>query len=161
MQSSWKEYLLRQARLNSMCTENIEGIRACESKADAVALYKKTIDWALERNYPAINFIRNEFGNCDDLGLFVDRVFHGELLDAHQCYVFHNCKGEITVDINLSDKIIPMLYFANGCNMTIKRVGGPHILPIKVPLYIFHDNTIVAEDTEDITFRIYKKGGVE
>ena len=59
MQSSWKEYLLRQARLHSMCTENLEGLRACETKADAVALYKKTIDWALEKNYPPVNFIIN------------------------------------------------------------------------------------------------------
>lgn len=161
MQPSWKEYLLRQARLNSMCLENIEGIQACESKADAIALYKKTVDWALERRYPQINFIRNEFGDFEDLGLFVDKTFHGELLNAHQCYVFHNCQGNIEVDLNSSERIIPMLYFANGCNMTITRADKESAFPITVPLYIFHENNIVAEDCDSIKFRIYKKGGVE
>ena len=158
MQSSWKEYLLRQAHLNSMCTENLEALRACESKAEAVALYKKTIDWALEKNFPSVNFIKNEFGDCEDLGLFVDRDFHGELLDAHQCYVFHNCRGHITVDLNVEKKIIPMLYFANGCNISVTRANAPHTLPIRVPLYIYGENRIDAKDDDDITFS--RKGGV-
>ena len=140
-----------------MCTENLEGLRACETKADAVALYKKTIDWALEKNYPPVNFIRNEFGDCEDLGIFVDKDFHGELLDEHQCYVFHNCKGHISVDINLEKKIIPMLYFANGCDLSISRADTPHTLPIRVPLYIFGENNISAEDNGDVTFKKYQR----
>ena len=161
MQPSWKEYLLRQARLYSMCTENLEGLRACETKADAVTLYKKTIDWALEKNYPPVNFIRNEFGDFEDLGVFVDKDFHGELLDENQCYVFHNCRGNIKVDLNVFKAIIPMLYFANGCNISITRADSPHSLPIKVPLYIFGENKIVANDDDDIIFRIYRKGGAK
>lgn len=157
MQNSWKEYLLRQARLNSMCTENVEALRACETKEEAVALYKKTIDWALEASYPPVNFIRNEFGDCEDLGIFVDKDFHGELLDEHQCYVFHNCRGYITVDLNVKKKIIPMLYFANGCEMSISRADSPHTLPIKVPLYIYGENLVKAEDNDDIIFK--RKGG--
>lgn len=158
MQPSWKEYLLRQARLHSMCTENLEALRACNTKADAVALYKKTIDWALEENYPPINFIRNEFGDCENLGVYIDRTFHGELFDEHQCYVFHNCRGYITVDINIQKKIIPMLYFANGCQLSVGRANSAHTMPIRVPLYIYGENTIVADDDEDIIFT--KKGGV-
>ena len=157
--TSWKEYLLRQARLESMCTENIDALRACETKLDAVTLYKKTIDWALEKNYPPVNFIRNEFGDCEDLGIFVDKDFHGELLDEHQCYVFHNCRGEIKVDLNISKAIIPMLYFANGCNISITRADAAHTLPIRVPLYIYGENIIKAEDNDDITFS--KKGGAK
>lgn len=157
MQSSWKEYLLRQARLHSMCTENLEGLRACETKADAVALYKKTIDWALEENYPPLNFIRNEFGDCEDLGIFVDKDFHGELLVEHQCYVFHNCRGHVRVGLNSSKAIIPMLYFANGCDMSITRGDSSPILPIRVPLYIYGANRIEAQDSSDITFT--RKGG--
>ena len=41
---SWKEFLLRQARLNSMCLDNMDALRACQTKAEAVNLYKKTID---------------------------------------------------------------------------------------------------------------------
>lgn len=155
--NSWKEYLLRQARLNSMCAENIDALRDVQSKAEAVALYKKTIDWALEKNYPPVNFIRNEFGDCEDLGIFIDRTFNGELLDEHQCYVFHNCRGHIRVDLNISKKIIPMLYFANGCDMSVSRADSPHTLSIRVPLYIYGYNTIKAEDNDDIIFT--RKGG--
>ena len=140
-----------------MCTENLEGLRACETKADAVALYKKTIDWALEENYPPVNFIRNEFGDCEDQGIFIDRVFNGELLNEHQCYVFHNCRGHIAVDINIPLKIIPMLYFANGCDLSISRADTPHTLPIRVPLYIFGENNISAEDNDDVTFKKYQR----
>lgn len=150
--TSWKEYLLRQARLESMCTENMDALRACETKADAIALYKKTIDWALEKNYPTVNFIRNEFGDCENLGVYIDRTFNGELLNEHQCYVFHNCRGHITVDINIEKRIIPMLYFANGCNISVSCESQ-----IKVPLYIFGENNIDADDT----FRIYRKGGAK
>lgn len=158
MQPSWKEYLLRYARLNSMCTDNIEMLKSCETKADAISLYKRTIDWALKNDYPTINFIRNEFGDCDDLGVFVDRVFYGEVLDEHQCYVFHNCRGSINVDLNISKGIIPMLYFANGCDVKVGRANSAHTLPIKVPLYIYGDNKINASDSDDIIFT--RKGGV-
>ena len=142
-----------------MCTENIDALRACETKADAVTLYKKTIDWALEKSYPPVNFIRNEFGDCEDLGIFVDKDFHGELLNEHQCYVFHNCRGHIAVDINIEKRIIPMLYFANGCNLRVTRAESPQSLHIKVPLYIYGENTIVADDDEDIIFT--RKGGAK
>lgn len=135
-----------------MCTENIDALRVCETKADAIALYKKTIDWALEKNYPPVNFIRNEFGDCEDLGIFIDKTFNGELLNEHQCYVFHNCRGHIAVDINIEKKIIPMLYFANGCNISVSCVSE-----IRVPLYIFGESNIQANDT----FRIYRKGGAK
>lgn len=140
-----------------MCTENIDALRAVQSKAEAVALYKKTIDWALEKNYPPVNFIRNEFGDCEDQGVFIDKVFNGELLNEHQCYVFHNCRGHITVDIDIPLKIIPMLYFANGCNISVTRANTPHTLPIRVPLYIFGDNSITAENDDDVTFKKYCK----
>lgn len=142
-----------------MCEENFEWLKACETKGQAVYLYKKTIDWALEKNFPPINFIRNEFSECENLGLFVDVDFHGELLDEHQCYVFHNCRGYITVDLNVVRKIIPMLYFANNCNMRIFRADSPHTLPIKVPIYIYGENSILAEDSDDIIF--IRKGGVQ
>ena len=140
-----------------MCNENIELLKSCTTKEDAILLYKKTIDWALEKNYPSINFLRNEFGDYEKQGIFVDKVFNGELLNEHQCYVFHNCSGEIKVDLNIDKSIIPMLYFANNCNMVIERSDMPHTLPIKVPLYIFGENKILAESNDDIIFRKHQK----
>ena len=160
MNPSWKEYLLRLGGLESMCKENMDALRSCETKAEAVSLYKKTIDWALEKNYPSVNFIRNEFNDCEDQGIFIDRVFNGELLNEQQCYVFHNCRGEITVDINLSLKIIPMLYFANNCSMRIKRADCLHAASISVPLYIFGSNVIDAESNDCVTFKRHYRDGV-
>lgn len=157
MYPSWKEYLLRMGRLDSMCLENIEALRSCQTKEEAISLYKKTADWALEKNYPSIEFIRKEFCGYESEGLFIDKVFHGALLNDHQCYVFHNCSGHIAVDINIEKRIIPMLYFANGCNLCVTRAESPQSLSIKVPLYIYGDNTITAKDTDNITFT--RKGG--
>lgn len=154
---SWKEYLLRMGRLDSMCLENIEALRICQTKEEAISLYKKTVDWALEKNYPSIEFIRKEFCGYESEGLFIDKVFHGELLNEHQCYVFHNCSGHIAVDINIEKRIIPMLYFANGCQLSVGRANSAHTMPIRVPLYIYGENTIVADDDEDIIFT--RKGG--
>lgn len=157
MYFSWKEYLLRQARLSSMCTENLDALKSCETKEEAISLYKKTVDWALERDFPPLIILRKEFGNFEKLGLFVDHDFNGELLNEHQCYIFHNCRGHIKVDLNLSEKIIPMLYFANGCDMMITRFESHGPFSIKVPLYIYGDNNIVADNNEDIIFS--RKGG--
>jgi hypothetical protein len=50
-----------------------------------------------------------------------------------------------------------MLYFANGCNISVTRADTPHTLPIRVPLYIYGENRIKAEDNDDIIFA--RKGG--
>lgn len=155
MRQHWKQSLLDLAKSNNMCVDNYKALIDCNNKQDAVSLYKRTIDWALKRNYPAIEFLRQEFSDCEDLGLFVDKEFNGELLDNYQCYVFHNCSGHILVDLNAEKKIIPMLYFANGTNMTISRANSAHSLPIKVPLYIYGKNSIKVRDDDDIIFKRY------
>lgn len=156
MDRDWKEQLLRDARLDGMCNENIAALRMCNSKTDAIRLYKKTIDWALEHNYPMLDILRKEFDNDEtrDCGMFIDRTFHGELLDKHQVYIFHNCKGRILTALNYDAEIIPMLYFSNGCDMTID-CKQHNVFPIRVPLYIFGDNTITAK-SPNAKFVFYK-----
>lgn len=153
MESELKRLLRREASAHHMCEENRTALEAIESKADAVALYKKTIDWALEENFPSLPALRRFFSDCEDLGIYVDKIFHGEELKDHQVYVFHNCKGQIRTGINLEKSIIPMLYFANNCEMAVKSAGN--FGQIRVPLYIFGENSISAEDTEDISFKFY------
>lgn len=148
-----------------MCEDNRAYLSACETKEDAIRLYKQTIDWALEEDYPSLDFLRKEFGDQESQGLFVDRIFNGEVLNEHQVYVFHNCKGTIRVGLNLEKKIIPMCYFANDCDMTILGCKSAQSLPDRVPLYIFGKNKIVAENTLSIVFRKFfnravKKGGM-
>lgn len=160
---NWKPYLQHLAREHRMCADNRAYLSACETKEDAIRLYKQTIDWALEEGYPDLDFLRKEFADQQSQGLYVDHHFDGEILNEHQVYVFHNCSGTIRVGLNLSKKIIPMLYFANNCDMTILGIEGERIFPDRVPLYIFGKNKINASNSDTIEIRIYqhatKKGG--
>ena len=154
---TWQESLLRYGKLNSMCAENISALKKCKTKADAVKLYKKTIDWALERGYPTLDFLRQEFSENQNEGLFIDHTFNGEILNEQQVYIFHNCKGTIKVGLNPDKAIIPMLYFANGCDMKVESIDGVRILPDLIPLYIFGGNKIIAGNDRNAHFRIYRE----
>lgn len=137
-----------------MCNENLIALRACTSMESAIDLYKKTIDWALEENYPSLSVLRRSFSNCEDYGIFVDKHFNGELLMDQQVYVLHHCSGVINVGLNLEKKIIPMIYLANDCDITIKRKVDSAFL-IHVPIYSFGDNIVRAENADNVEFRIY------
>ena len=154
---TWKDSLLRYGKLNSMCAENIEALKECETKSDAILLYKKTIDWALERNYPTLEILRSEFADCQDDGLFIDHIFNGETLNENQVYVFHNCKGTIKVGLNTDKAIIPMLYFANNCEMRIEGINAMRVMPDIIPCYVFGDNSIAAENDINAIFRIHRE----
>ena len=155
MTSNWKPYLQRQARLHCMCEDNRAYLSACETKEDAIRLYKQTIDWALEEEYPDLDFLRKEFADQQSQGIFIDHNFDGEILNEHQVYVFHHCTGTIRVGLNLAKKIIPMCYFANNCDMTILGIENDDSLPDRVPLYIFGENKINASNSNSIEVRIY------
>lgn len=152
----WKTYLQEQARRHNMCADNRAYLNACETKEDAIRLYKQTIDWALEEGYPNLDFLRKEFGNSQGEGIFIDHHFTGQPLSEHQVYVFHHCTGTIRVGLNLAKKIIPMCYFANNCDMTILGFEGERIFPDRVPLYIFGENNINAENSNTMEVRIYQ-----
>lgn len=157
MRETWKTYLQKQARLHRMCADNRAYLNACETKGDAIRLYKQTIDWALEENYPDLDFLRKEFNEQENDGIYIDRHFEGEVLNEHQVYVFHHCTGYIRVGLNPTKKIIPMCYFANGCDMNIDGIKRNLVAPDYVPLYIFGDNNITSNNTDYVTFKIYKK----
>jgi hypothetical protein len=154
---TWKDSLLRYAKLNSMCAENIDALKECEAKSDAIQLYKKTIDWALERNYPNLELLRKEFSDCQNDGLYIDHTFNGEILNEHQVYIFHNCKGTIKVGLNTDKEIIPMLYFANGCEIKVEGINAIRVRPDIVPCYVFGDNRIEAQNDINAIFRIYRE----
>lgn len=154
MENQWQRQLRREASAHGMCSEYRDELGSIETKQDAIALYKRCIDWALEEGYPSIDTLRRDFKNCEVDGIFVDKVFHGEQLDDLQVYVFHNCTGTIRVGLNLKKKIIPMLYFANGCDMDIKGVPGS-AMQVRVPLYVFGQNRVGAEQSDDIICQTY------
>lgn len=154
MDAQWKRQLRREASVHHMCAENRSALDAIDDKSDAIALYKKTIDWALEEGYPNLETLRRDFSDCGVYGVFIDRHFEGEVLNDHKVYVFHNCTGTIRTGLNLKKRIIPMLYFANGCDMNIRGVPGS-AMQVRVPLYVFGDNRIAGEQSDDILCKAY------
>lgn len=149
----------RLAREHKMCAENRAYLNACETKEDAIRLYKQTIDWALEEDYPDLDFLRKEFAHQESEGIYIDHHFEGDILNEHLVYVFHNCTGHIRVGLNLAKKIIPMCYFANNCDMTILGIENEYgFMPDRVPLYIFGENNINATNSNAIEVRIFRSG---
>ena len=155
METEWKRQIRREASAHGMCMENRDALSSVESLADAVSLYKKTIDWALEEGYPNFGTLQRYFSGCAEYGVFINREFHGDLLCDQAVYVFHHCTGWIRVGLNVEKRIIPMLYFANGCDMTIKP-SGLSKTEVRVPLYIFGSNLVKARSSGDVVFRTYK-----
>ena len=155
MDKQWKRQLRREASAHHMCAENRHALESIEDRSEAIELYKKTIDWALEEGYPTIETLRKDFADCEADGIFVDHVFHNEILNDHQVYVFHNCSGTIRTGLNVKRRIIPMLYFANGCNMDVREISDS-APKVRVPLYIFGNNRIGAGQSENIECVTYK-----
>lgn len=155
MDTQWKRQLRREASAHHMCAENRTALDGAETKEQAISLYKRTIDWALEEGYPSISTLRRDFSDCGEYGIYVDRHFDGDILNQHQVYVFHNCTGTIRTGLNLKKRIIPMLYFANGCDMDVKGIRNS-AMQVRVPLYVFGDNRIGAEQSEDLICKTYK-----
>lgn len=157
MKEDWQNILLREARKNGMCAPNRDALRGSLTKSDAIRLYKKTIDWALEHRYPDLEILRSEFSHSEDCGVFVDKRFEGEVLDSQQCYVLHHCTGFFRTGLNVKQRIIPMIYIANDSN--VRAEGKDDSLPraAVVPIYIC-DSKVSATDTENVRFIKYDIG---
>lgn len=155
MLTDWKRPLRREASLHGMCEENRHLLESAETKDDVIALYTKTIDWAPEEGYPSMTVLRQYFSDCEYKGIFIDKHFNGETLIDLPVYVFHNCTGTIKTGLNIEKKIIPMLYFANGCDMDIRGISGTYTSP-RVPLYVFGLNRISGEHSDAIDCITFK-----
>ncbi len=155
MDADWKRQLRREASAHGMCRENRSALDSLETKEEAVSLYKKTIDWALEEGYPNFGTVQRDFSDCEDLGIFVNKEFHGELLNDQQVYVFHHCTGRIRTGLNTKKRIIPMLYFANNCDMSLAS-GGDTSSEVRVPLYVFGRNLVKLDASGNVVFKTYK-----
>lgn len=129
-----RKVLLHTAHDKGICADGYRQMLESADKDTLVDYYVANPDWCMERNFPDLETLREHFADCGNKGVFVDRTFHGELLNDLQTYIFHNCKGEIKVGMNVDKCIIPMLYFANGCNITVS-CDIPYLLPIRVPIY--------------------------
>lgn len=150
-----KECLMEDARAKGICAEGYGQMRAYD-RDELIDYYLRTIDWSLECGFPSMKVLRNEFSDIEERGVFVDIQFGGETLTGKQTYVFHHCKGVVNVAMDYENAVIPMLYFANGCNMEV-RCEQKNDPAIRVPLYIFGRNKVKAEDNANAAFVRYKK----
>lgn len=147
------ERLKRDYAKTDGCTEAYRELLSCGTKDDIIEVYKRNYQWCLENDFPCIDFIKREFSGYGHENIFVGKHFDGETIKT-QTVIFHNCTGIVNVEMDYEERVIPMLYFANDCKMNVV-CRQENVFPIRVPLYIFGDNHIIATDTEDIEFRKY------
>lgn len=156
-----KERLMEDARRGGICAEGYGKMRGY-NRDKLIAFYLECPDWCIERGFPSLELLRLEFSDIEDRGVFVDKKFDGELFDKLQVYVFHNCRGIIKVAMDYDNAVIPMLYFANGCNIKIvcQQKNDPEIL---IPVYVVDDgsNHIRCSRSEGCSFRRHKIRKVE
>lgn len=151
--------MLRQAKEKGMCAENYEALLACSDRLTAIALYQKTIDWPLENDYPTIDTLREFFGDCEECGLYVSRELD-ITAGKHQVYVFHDCCGTVNVEMDCGRGIVPMLYFANNCDIDVV-CRQPNFRPIRVPLYVCDGCRVTPHPNINAGFRVYNIGKTE
>ncbi len=154
-----KDRLIAAARDKKICEPGYERMLASDIDG-LVDYYVANPDWCLERNFPDMQTLTEDFSDIEDKGVFVGKTFHGELMNDLQAYIFHKCTGVIKVGLNVEKKIIPMLYLANGCRLRI--VGTGDFKPRKesersvVPVYAFGKNDVSARDNKYVRFIRYK-----
>ena len=157
MNDGLKEKLINTAHAKGICAEGYRQMLGSADVNTMVDYYVANPDWCLERSFPDLQTLTEKFADCEDKGVFVNKTFHGEVLNERQAYIFHNCKGTIKVGLNVDKAIIPMLYLANGCRLRIVGVGdiAPKI-PSEVPVYVFGENELSAKDNKYVKFITYK-----
>lgn len=152
-----KELLLEKAIAKGICDEGAKRITDSD-REELVKYYLTNPDWAMERNIPDLQTLRDEFADLDDKGIFVGREFHGETLSDHLVYILHDCHGTIKVGLNIEKGLAPMLYVANGCRLRIIGYGTTtQRSPMIIPVYIIGANDISARRNRYVKFTILKK----
>ncbi|MBD5306104.1 MAG: hypothetical protein HDS14_00525 [Bacteroides sp.] len=108
-----------------------------------VEYYATQPDWCLERNIPTLDILSKYFSDRQSQGVYIDCHFNGETLIDRQFYILHHCTGKINTGLNVNKGIIPMIYLANDCDITIESIDtGFRHTPWIIPVYSFGNNKI-------------------
>lgn len=126
-----RQILLELGEQKGMCRENLMALGRCREKESALNLYFRTIDWALENDYPGYAFILEHFTDMESSGLFVNRSMESEEI-RNQVAVFHHCSGTIKAGLDVENAVIPMIYLASGTSLTIEGNGYDVVVPVYV-----------------------------
>lgn len=137
-----KQELMNDARSGGICAEGYAQMRGYD-RDGMIDYYLANPDWCLERGFPSLELLRHEFSDIEEKGVYVGKTFDGEVFSEKQTYIFHDCKGTIRVAMDYENAIIPMLYFANGCDITVncEQENDPKIV---VPVYATEDSEVRA-----------------
>lgn len=154
--------IIEAAKIKGICADGYNLMRGMD-KEGMVDYYLANLDWPLERGVPDLQTLVDKFSDCEKKGIYVGQTFNNDTLNSLQTYVFHDCKEIIRVGLNIDKAIIPMLYFANGCDMVIEGIAtrGADFHPSVIPLYIFGENSITADDTPFVAFKKFHMGMLE
>lgn len=146
-----KEELMESARKDGICAEGYGHMRGYD-RDGLIDYYVANPDWSIERGFPSLELLRREFSDIENKGVFVGKTFDGEVFDKLQTYIFHDCKGTICVAMDYVGAVIPMLYFANGCNIRVEceQKNDP---AINVPLYIAENCKVVGAKNDNCNFK--------
>lgn len=146
-----KETLMEDARRGGICAEGY-GLMRGYDREGLIDYYVQNPDWCMERGFPSLELMHREFSDIEGKGVFIGKTFDGEVFDKLQTYIFHDCKGTIRVAMDYDNAVIPMLYFANGCNIRVEceQKNDP---AINVPLYIAEDCKVVGAKTDNCNFK--------
>jgi hypothetical protein len=157
-----RQILLSEAKTKSVCVDGYKTIAEAKDKESLVSYFLGILDWSLERGFPSMNTVRKYFTDCEHLGIFVDKEISPDmLLINRQIYVFFHCTGLANVGFNYQSSLIPMLYFAEGCDMEVERLQERKKCElrhpaIRVPLYDFGDNKLTFRSSEKVHFIHFK-----
>lgn len=150
LMSNWKVLLIEDATNKDICEPFEKILKRVGSVDRAIESYVKHPNWCLENNCPNLKMLREYYSEFQGKGIYVDHIFNGETLNEFQCYIFHNCKGTIKVGLNRDLKIVPMLYFANKCDMVIEGIEFNSIANSTIPIHIFGSNNVTLHDCKGI-----------
>lgn len=141
-----KQQLIADAQAVGICSDGLAHLQD-STIDDAVRYYVQNPNWCIERNYPTLRFIEENFADCEDMGVFVNKQFKGEVLSGKQTYILHNCKGRIYVAMDYEKKLIPILYLANGTRLSVRCNQKENASsPIIVPIYADDSSRFNAHD---------------
>lgn len=148
-----KDELMRDAREKGICAPGY-GLMRVYDREELISYYIANPDWCMERDFPSLELLRREFSGIEDKGVYIGKTFNGETFDSLQAYIFHNCKGTIKVAMDYDNAVIPMLYFANGCDITVscEQKNTP---PVRIPIYETEEcnNVVNLVESEGCEFK--------
>ncbi len=153
-----KSILLREAEEAGICREGRQRFSACATLGDLLDFYTENPEWCIERNFPTpatLMWMWAHMGEeMEHHGVYCRRRFEGEALTGRQAYVLLGCSGTVRTGLNAEKGLIPMFYFADGCDMEIEGCGRDKglRLPSKVALYVAVDCAVRAVDGGGVKF---------